>query len=163
DGTCFLLTSEMTQDLPLRRNDFVVFTRDAGFVMRDHAGSRLTAIDNRFADGEVAVREAVFLGGNGAETHLLWGRLAGDDDYTKQAFSLLPPLLVAQSEGRDAVAGLDQLLRLLFDEIDNRRPGGELFVDRVLHALFVVALRATPPRLPHGKGLVSALGVPGLG
>lgn len=163
DGTCLLLASGMTQDLPLGRHDFVVFTRNSDFVLRDHKSSHLMVVDNDPKVDGIAAKESTHIGGNGAETRLMWGRLGNDDDYTRQAFSLLPPLLVAQGERGDAVLGLEPLLRLLFDEIENRRPGSELLVDRIVHALFVVTLRATPPILPQAKGLISALGVPGLG
>jgi len=163
EGTGLLKTSHATGDMALRRGDFVVFTRQDTIVLRDQPGSRLIAINDAAGSDEVSEHETRQLGGGGPATRLLCGALANEDDYTRQALHLLPPFLLVRGGEGGAVAALEPLVNLLLVELESRRPGGALLVDRLLHALLVVALRATPPALPDSEGLVRALSVPGLG
>jgi AraC-like DNA-binding protein len=162
DGAGLLRRGGATGDLVLRQNDLVVLTREESVVLRDQPGSRIVANDDSPTSSSLATCDTRHLGGGGPATSVLWGALTSDDDYTRQALHLLPPLLLAPGEGR-AAARLKPLLSLLLAELEERRPGGALFVDKMVHGLLVVALRETPPNLPDSVGLVKALSVPGLG
>ncbi|MGE5191365.1 MAG: helix-turn-helix domain-containing protein [Deltaproteobacteria bacterium] len=162
EGVCLLRVPGMAADMTLRRNDFAVFTRASGFAICDRPGSRLADGDHLLDNGAMASRDSVYLGGGGAVTRLSWGSLGVTDDYTRQAFSLLPPLLLACADGPDA-PGVGPLVRILLDELESRRPGAEALADRVLHALFGYALRGTPLTLPGSDRLIPALNVPGMG
>jgi AraC-like DNA-binding protein len=167
DGSCQLRCAGMADEITLRRNDFALFTRPTGFAICDRPGSHLVAGDH-LLDAPLldtpgpATREALHLGGGGTATRLVWGNLRIADDYTRQAFSLVPPLVLAHGDGPDA-AGLASLIRVLLDELESGRPGGEVLADRALHALLVYALRAKPLTLPQADSLVPALNVPGMG
>lgn len=163
EGACFLQAPGVTGDLALRQNDFVVLTRADTTVLRDSPDSRVISVNDSPASPDHPLHEVRHLGGGGTSTPLLWGALTSEDDYTRQALHLLPPFLLVHGRGADAVAGLEPLLNFLLAELADRRPGGTLLVDRLLHALLVLALRATPPTLPNSEGLVRALSVPGLG
>jgi AraC-like DNA-binding protein len=162
DGTGLLRTSGATADVVLRPNDFVVFTRTESVVLRDQPGSRLVSADDRSTADVPPTFQTRQSGGSGPATNFLWGALTSDDDYTRQALHLLPPVLLVRSEGH-AAPRLKPLVSLLLAELDERRPGSELLVERLLHALIIVALRETPPDLPDSVGIVKALSVPGLG
>jgi AraC-like DNA-binding protein len=162
EGVCRLRLSGMAEDTVLRRNDFAVVTRPAGVVLRDRPDSRLTNGDHLLNGDAAAWRDGVSLGGGGAVSRLAWGNFGVGDDYTRQAFSLLPPLLLACGDGPDA-SGVGPLVRVLLDEAEGQRPGGDVLANRMLHSLLVYALRATPLTLPGSDDLVPALNVPGMG
>jgi AraC-like DNA-binding protein len=162
EGAGRLQVSGMADDVTIRKNDFAVLTRDTRLVLRDQPDSRLVAAERMLPSADRVPREAPYLGGGGAITRLLWGGFTGEDDYTRQAFTLLPPLLVAHGDGPDAAAWRP-LMGVLLDEMNSRRPGADLLVDRVMHALLVYALRATPLTLPDPERLLPALFVPGMG
>jgi AraC-like DNA-binding protein len=160
DGTALYHTSGATGDLKLRSNEFVVVTREESIVLRDQPESRVT-VTYDLSTADLPVNDGRQSGG--AAVTLFWGSLATDDDYTRQALNLLPPFLLVRGEGNDTAPGLTVLVNLILEELQERRPGRTLLVDRLLHALLVVALRSAPPSLPNSAGLVKALSVPGLG
>jgi AraC-like DNA-binding protein len=162
EGTCQLQHAGMAGVVPLRQRDFVLFTRPAALAIRDQSGSRVLAGDHLVEAAGTAPRDAFQLGGGGAATCAVWGNLVLGDDYTRQAFALLPPLVMAHGDGPDG-AGLAALIGILLDAFENRRPGGEILADRALQALFVYALRSHPLTLPPMNDLVPALNVPGMG
>jgi AraC-like DNA-binding protein len=162
DGPCLLQLAGTAEEITLRRNDFALVTRPTGIAFRDRPGSRLVAADNLFDAAGPATRDALHVGNGGSPTRVVWGNLEIADDYTRQAFSLLPPLVMALGDGPDS-AGMGPLIHVLLDELEGRRPGGEVLADRALHALIVYALRSKPLTLPHAESLVPALNVPGMG
>ncbi|HLJ10808.1 MAG TPA: AraC family transcriptional regulator [Planctomycetaceae bacterium] len=162
EGGCVLRVAGMPDDLTIRAGDLVVFTRENQFVLCDRVGSRLTDGD-RMIEASAGTPSELHLGGAGPASRLLWGGFGTADDYTRHAFSLLPPVLLARGEGPGSSSGLEPIVRVLLEEIDERRPGAELLLNQVLHALLVYGLRATPLTLPESQALVPALGVPGLG
>jgi len=162
EGACLLRLDGAVGDTALRANDFALFTRPTGLVLCDRPSSRLSAGDHLLEGTGVLPREAVHLGGGGVATRVVWGNLNVADEYTRQAFALLPGLVMAPGDGPDG-GGLATLTRLLLDELPNRQPGGEVLADRALHALLVYALRAKPLTLPNAESLVPALNVPGMG
>jgi len=162
EGTCRLRHSASTADLSLARSDFTLFTRGTAFTLCDRQGSRVVAADH-LLDGAGSAARELFPPVAGPEAvRLAWGSLDSDDHYTRQALALLPPVLVARGDGPDA-AGLSSLTRLMLDELDGYRPGGQLLADRLLHALLVFAVRATPIALPETDSLIPALNIPGMG
>jgi AraC-like DNA-binding protein len=162
EGTCRMRVPGMDEDMVLRRNDFAVITRGTGFAICDRPDSRLANGDHLLAGAAASLHEAGSPGGGGVVTRLAWGSFGVVDDYTRQAFSLLPPLLLACGDGPDA-AGVGPLVHILLDELDSSRPGREVLAERTLHALLVYALRATPLALPGADRLIPALNVPGMG
>lgn len=163
EGACLLRTSGADGELALRQNDLVVFTHDAAFALCDRAESRLVAVERLVDGSRGGPHEQLRLGGGGAATRLLSGALAGKDDYTRQAFALMPPLLLARGDAPEIAAGMGPLLRLFLEELEQHRPGGELVADRILQAMLVYALRITPLALPESAGLLPSLALPGLG
>jgi AraC-like DNA-binding protein len=162
DGSCVLRLPGSGKEIPLRRQDFAVFTRPGALEFCDRPGSRLLAGDHLLDLTAPESREPLHHGGGGVPTRLAWGNLEITDEYTRQAFALLPPLVVAPGDGPDG-AGLGALTRLLLDELDGGRPGCEVLADRTLHALLVYAFRAKPLTLPSARTLLPALNVPGMG
>lgn len=162
EGECLLRIDAMTDDLPVHQNDLVVFTREADFAILDRPHSRLVPAD-QLLERTAVMAQPVQLGGGGKGVRLLWGELVPADDYTRQAFALLPPLLVARGDAPEIAAGMGPLLRLFVDELEQHRPGGDLLVERVLQAMLVYALRLTSFSLPAADGFMPSLAVPGLG
>jgi AraC-like DNA-binding protein len=162
DGACLLRLEGSAGDTALRANDFALFTRTTALSLSDRPGSRLVAADHLVEGAAMPPRETIHLGGGGNATRVVWGNLNIADEYTRQAFALLPALAMAPGDGPDA-GGLATLTRVLLDELPGRHPGAEVLADRALHALLVYALRAKPLTLPSAENLVPALNVPGMG
>jgi len=163
EGACLARVSGRPDGLTLRANDLIVFTREADLALRDGPDSRLVPIDHFARRAGSTANEPLHLGGGGAATRLLSGVLFGQDDYTQQAFALMPPVLVARGDAPEIASGMGPLLRLFIDELEQRRPGGELLADRILQAMLVYALRITPLLLPDSESLMPTLAMPGLG
>ncbi len=163
EGRSLLQFAGKSQELTLVKNDFVVFTRDTDLELRDRPGSRTVVVNPLKKTANSTIGELPRQSAGRAATRLLWGSLDLEDDFTRQAFSLLPPYLLAHGDGPDAARGLDLLLRVLLDEFESRRPGGQLLVNQVLHSLLVIAMRATPQTILHSEDNAPVVGVPGLG
>jgi AraC-like DNA-binding protein len=162
EGACLLRLDGSVSDTAFRANDFALLTRPTRLVLCDRPASRLSSGDHLLEDTGSPSREAIHLGGGGVPTRIVWANLNVADEYTRQAFALLPALVMAAGDGPDA-SGLAALTRVLLDELPGRHPGGEVLADRALHALLVYALRAKPLTLPSAESLVPALNVPGMG
>lgn len=163
DGACRLLPAGLSDDLTLAPNDLVIFTREARFALCDQADSRLVPVDRVLRQACSAAGAVMSFGGGGRACRLLSGELVARDDYTRQAFSLMPPLLFARGDAPEIATGMGPLLRLFVEELEQRRPGGELLAERVLQAMLVFALRIAPLTLPGSAEMLQTLGVPGLG
>lgn len=163
EGSCLLRASGSTDEMTIRQDDLVVFTGDGGVVLYDRLGSRLAVIDQAPEAGGQPMSEPLHLGGGGPTTRVLWGTFGIDDDYTRQAFSLLPAVLVARGNEPEATKGLVPFLQIVVDELESGRAGGEVLVNRLLHGILVYALRATRFTLPNAESFLPALCVPGLG
>ncbi len=161
EGQCHLQTEAGSPSTLLQRHDLAIFSARSDFQIFDEPGRPCLPVQ-RQPSNAFAVHETLQPGGAGPETRLLWGMLGNEDDYTRQALSLLPPLIVTRHDDAKAT-DLPALLQLLVGECEVARPGSQLLVNRYLHALFVHALRLAPPNVPESHGLLSALAVPGLG
>ncbi len=162
EGTGLIRAPGATGDLALRQRDFILLTREGAVVLRDQSGSHVVVVDDPPTTADSHSFEARHVGGGGPATHILYGALTSDDDYTRQALRLLPPFLMVRGDG-NAAPRLKPLTGLLLTEVEEHGPGAGLLVDHLIHALLVVALRESPPNLPDSAGLVKALSVPGLG
>jgi AraC-like DNA-binding protein len=162
DGSGLIRAPGAAGDLSLREHDIVILTQESTVVLRDQSGSRVVGLDDPLATAGFHSLEPRLIGGGGPATHILYGALTSDDDYTRQALRLLPHFLLVRGDGR-AASRLNPLTGLLLTELQEHGPGAGLLVDHLIHALLVVALRESPPNLPDSAGLVKALSVPGLG
>lgn len=164
DGSCVLDLGDASASWRLEARDLVILSRAAHFRLRDHSSTSVVPVANVLQPDERDDRRGSAQDGSGAVSRLLTGCFARADDYTRQMFDLLPPIVVL----RGGVAGVDRWLRPLVDlllvEIEQALPGGELLSNRILQILLIQALRQTTVHLPEAAGgLLAALRVPGLG
>src|SRR5258707_7317792 len=84
EGSCLLQMAGTPDELTLRPNDFIFFTRPGRIVLCDQLGSSLADVDRCLETADPVPREELCLGGGGPTTRLMWGELDGDDEYTLQ-------------------------------------------------------------------------------
>ena len=94
---------------------------------------------------------------------LLCGTVRLGPEAQEMLLPLLPPLMHVQG-GRSPTAGwLDVTLRMMVDELDSGRPGGEVLVARLADLLLVHVLRSWIEESSKRTGWLTALGDPRLG
>ena len=89
--------------------------------------------------------------GDGPHTSLVCGSVTFDGGEAHPVFSLLPPMLrVRDSDGR-AARLIDDIIRLIADEVDGYRPGSDTVVARLTDVLVIYVLRSFIDSLPDGQ------------
>lgn len=163
EGTCLFEPQGTADALALRMGDFLISNQETTILLRDRAGSATVPVDD-LRNVPSRGLGAEHHGGAGAECRIAWGQLEFEDEYSQQAFAMLPAALRLPSYPAHGDAAEPALVRSLREELAHRRPGANLVIRCLVQALLAQALRERPPELPGADaGLFSALRVPGLG
>jgi AraC-like DNA-binding protein len=135
--------------LTLEAGDFVLLPATPGFTMSSSDSVKPVPIDPKVSAAPVGeVRHGTR--GGPPDVRLLGGYFVFDSPDAGLLVSLLPALVFIRGAER-----LSLLVRLLADESNERRPGRDLVLTRLVDVLLVEALRATagdgaPPGLLRG-------------
>lgn len=162
DGACVLDLPDEQIHWSLQAPQLAIFTRPNHVRVVDRDGSAVAPVSSLLQVGEQAdpIRR---IPAAGALTRFICGSLTQDDDYTRQAFALLPPVVVLKG----AISGngwYRPFVDVLLEESAQGLPGGRLVCSHVLDFFLIQALRQTLAQASDfGSGLLAALRVPGLG
>ncbi|HTI52480.1 MAG TPA: AraC family transcriptional regulator [Planctomycetaceae bacterium] len=164
EGSCLLELANDGGSWTLEADDIAILTRAMDVCLRDRQGSPTHPLRRLIElDGETEWRQRG-AGGTIGATRFVCGELDCEDDYSRQTFGLLPPVVVLRGNAGDAAGWFRPLVEALLKEIDQPQPGGDLLCNRILQILLIQALRQTSVRLPDAAGgLLTALRIPGLG
>lgn len=111
----------------------------------------LTTVDDR-GMGHLVVE------GDGPQTSLVCGSVAFDVGLAHPVFALLPPILRVQDVDGRAARLIDDVIRLIADEVDAHRPGSDTVVARLADVLVIYVLRRYIDSLPpEESGWLAAL------
>lgn len=164
EGSCVLDVGDENAARSLGARDLAIVTRTARLRLRDSQASATVQSVNLLQPDDTAERNSSAHGGSTTATRLLSGCFSRVDDYTKQMFDLLPPVVVLRGNSSEVDGWFRPLADLLLAETERALPGGELLSNRVLQILLIQALRQSAVELPDAVGgLLAALRVPGLG
>jgi len=102
--------------------------------------------------------ERIHVGGEGAQSTLICGRLKFDSPESHPLLAVLPKLIVVRGENGQAAPWLDQTLRLISVESTSEAPGAQIALDRLMDLLFIYTVRAWLSQVPAGDaGWLGAL------
>lgn len=164
-GSCVLDLGDEAGTQMLQAHDMAMVSRECHVRLRDRPTTPVVPVTSVFQpEARLVLRDGAERSADGTTAQLLTGTFARADDYTRQMFDLLPPLLVLRGNVGVSGAGIRPLVDLLLMEFERTKPGSELISNRVLQILLIHALRQTNVLLPDAAGgLLAALRVPGLG
>lgn len=162
-GSGFIEVAGMDGLVGFRTGDLLVMPHGNAHILRDTPSSAFKHIAEWPSEVGDDGLPCVLAGGDGATTSLLCGTARLDPEAQEMLLPLLPPLIHVQG-GRSPAAGwLDVTLRMMADELDSGRPGGEALVARLADLLLVHVLRSWIEESSERTGWLTALGDPRLG
>jgi AraC-like DNA-binding protein len=150
EGSC-RLTVDGHRPLTLQASDFVLLPATPGFTMSGFEPVRCERFDPHVTSKVLGEVRHGTRGGR-PDVRLLGGWFAFDSPDTALLVSLLPSLVHLRGIDR-----LSALVRLVGDEANERRPGRDLVLTRLVEVLLFEALRATTPGSDAPPGLLRGL------
>jgi AraC-like DNA-binding protein len=150
EGSC-RLTVDGHRPLTLQASDFVLLPATPGFTMSGFEPVRCERFDPHVTSKVLGEVRHGTRGGR-PDVRLLGGWFVFDSPDTALLVSLLPSLVHLRGIDR-----LSALVRLVGDEANERRPGRDLVLTRLVEVLLFEALRATTPGSDAPPGLLRGL------
>ena len=154
-GSCRLAVDGQ-RPLTLEAGDFVLMPATPGFVMSGFEPAKVEHADPKMAASSTGEVRHGTRGGR-PDVRQLGGYFVFDSPDAALMVSLLPALIHVRGVER-----LSVLVRLVGDESDERRPGRDLVLSRLVEVLLIEALRATQTDDAR-PGLLCGLADPRLG
>lgn len=146
-GDCWLqLDGE--PPLALHEGDLVVLPRDRRHVISSQATPPGPEVPLNQPSPAVAGSPA---------THLICGYFEFDTPAWNPIVEALPEVVVLRAGESEERMLQDSLMRLMINEAVHDQPGGDVILDRLGDALFVLVVRCAMRRLPHDTGYLAAL------
>ena len=162
-GSGFIEVEGMVGLVGFRAGDLLVMPHGNAHLLRDTPSSAFRFISEWPTEVGEDGLPCVLAGVDGATTSLLCGTLRLDPEAKEMLLPLLPPLIHVQSGGATAARWLDTTLRMMADELDAGRPGGEALAARLADLLLVHVLRSWIEASSEQTGWLTALRDPRLG
>lgn len=147
DGECWLLVAGQ-KPLRLLQGDLVLLPGGAKHVVSDTPDNSSAISLEAFVEQQ---RRRGKTRANARTTTMVCGAFRCDGGPSP-LFTLLPRVMHVTATEIRRSEPLDTILRLLLTEVDERRPGTEALVDRLVDALFIYVLRAWVEAQPDGAG-----------
>jgi AraC-like DNA-binding protein len=150
-GRAWAQLAEGGQPVELERGDVVLMPFGDNHLMTDAPNritrpiTELTSLDER-GMGQLVVD------GDGSHTSLICGTFAFDKAGAHPVFSVLPRLITVSDVDGRAARLIEDIIRLIADEVDNPVPGSETVVARLTDVLIVYVLRNYINSLSEGEG-----------
>jgi AraC-like DNA-binding protein len=163
EGSCYLLV-EGEAPIPLFGGDLVALPHGSAHDLVDTIGSpprRLEALScQREGRGAAHLR----IGGEGANTTLVCGRIVLEDRANHPLFRALPKVITLRDEASRVIDWLEPTLRFLAAEAVSTRPGAQTVVSRLADILFIQIVRGHLASVSAGQtGWLSSLQDPQIG
>lgn len=146
-GSCWLHVPGRRDPLALAAGDVVFFPRDIPH--------RLSPAPTP-PEGEPRLPERT----GGAETHLVCGIYASEDQELQRLIRGLPDVILAKAEGKDTM--LARTILLLMASASDTGPGAKMVMDALSDALLSLLLREAIATCHVEQGLLGGLGDPRL-
>jgi AraC-like DNA-binding protein len=155
EGSCFL-DVQGAGAIELREGDFVLLPSSPPFVLSSDRAMKPTPA----VPGDANVRHGAK---SGAPTLRMLGGYFRFEGANAQLILRLLPVMVHIHRGEPSAARLEQLVHLIAEETEHRRPGRDLVVERLVEVLLVEALRFRPAATAREEqGLLAGLADPAL-
>ena len=155
DGSCFL-DADGVGAVELEQGDFVLLPATPGFTMASDLTLKPTLVQPTNTEVRHGTKE-------GPPTLRMLGGYFRFDPVNAELLVRLLPSHVLVRRGESGSARLRRIVELVTDETNERRPGGELILARLVEVLLVEALRFRPSKAEkQDQGLLAGLADPAI-
>jgi AraC-like DNA-binding protein len=163
DGGAELLI-DGDEPLALHTGDLVALPHGDGHTLVDAAESTPHLLEDVLRCKCDKNPGSIALGGAGARTTLVSGRIEFEDHRHNPLLAVLPRVIVLRDEARSRTDWLEPTLRFLSAETASELPGAQTVVSRLTDIVFVHIVRGYLATLPvEASGWLSALNDPQVG
>ncbi len=169
EGNCWL-DVEGTPSVALSAGDLVALPHGHEHVLSDASGAQLTPLDSVVSCGNNGSRSndagTRRIGGSGAQTILVSGRISFEDRRNNPLLAVLPPVIPLLGEAGRSVPWLESTLQFIACEASSGRPGAQTVISRLADILFIQIVRGHLAQLNEANnvpGWLGALSEPQIG
>ena len=124
EGRCYLLV-EGDAPIPLFGGDLVALPHGSAHALVDTIGSPPRRLEELACKREGRGAAHVRIGGEGANTTLVCGRIVLEDRANHPLFRALPKVITLRDEASRVIDWLEPTLRFLATEAASTRPGAQ--------------------------------------
>lgn len=164
EGGC-VLQMEGQPDIELSGGDLVAIPHGVAHTLVDHPSTPPQRLSELLGQCRQKGRPAALeLGGRGARTTLVCGKIEFEEPAGHPLLAALPTVIHLRGGSASLVEWLDPTLRFIASEAGSTRPGAQTVVSRLADVLFIQIVRghlASAP--PEASGWLGALGDPQIG
>jgi AraC-like DNA-binding protein len=162
-GSCSLLV-EGEAPITLSGGDLVALPHGSAHALVDTVGSAPRRLDELLCKRESRGASHVRIGGEGADTTLVCGRIVLEDRANHPLLSALPKVITLRDEASRVIDWLEPTLSFLAAEAASTRPGAQTVVSRLADILFIQIVRGYLASVPRDEtGWLSSLQDPQIG
>jgi AraC-like DNA-binding protein len=163
DGSC-VLTLDGHSAVELAGGDLVAIPHGLAHTIVDHPSTPAARLKDLIGQGKRPGPASLAIGGDGAPTTLVCGKIEFEDPVGHPLLAALPPLILLRGGSSNLVEWLDPTLRFIASEAGSQRPGAQTVVSRLADVLFIQIVRGhLATSAPETSGWLGALGDPQIG
>ena len=163
EGNC-VLQVEGQSDLELSGGDLVAIPHGLAHTLVDHAATPTRRLVDLMGKGRKPGPASLQIGGRGARTTLVCGKIEFEDPVGHPLLAALPRVIMLRGGSNALVEWLDPTLRFIASEAGSTRPGAQTVVSRLADVLFIQIVRGHLASVdPEASGWLGALGDPQIG
>ncbi len=148
-GKCWLELEGAKSPACLVRGDLAVLTHGRRHTFYEPLNSPVIPVDQALLCSRNS-RQSASNGNN--QTSIVFGSLLFENQDFSSLLSQLPPILHVKGENEKSMSCMDDLLRVIIHESDSIQPGSQTIINRLVHILFIQAIRAYVATLPRIQG-----------
>ena len=150
-GRAWATLAEGGTPLELERGDIVLMPFGDNHLMTDEPGRWTRPIAEVSTTDRRGMGQLV-VDGDGSSTSLICGTVEFEPAGAHPVLSVLPPMIRIQDRTGASARLIEDLIRMIADEVDQAVPGSETVVARLTDVLIVYALRNYINALDDGEG-----------
>ncbi len=163
EGKC-VLTMDGHADVELSGGDLVAVPHGLPHTLADHPSTKPEHLRDLLGQAKRLGPASLTVGGSGARTTLVCGKIDFEDPVGHPLLAALPPRILLRGGSNALVEWLDPTLRFIASEAGSKRPGSQTVVSRLADVLFIQIVRGhLAASSPETSGWLGALGDPQIG
>lgn len=164
EGQAWLRPPEPAEPIELSGGDLVALPHGDAHILADSLSSPTRPLSEVLAEDPRGLDRAIWVGGSGARTTLVSGRIEFEGRRGNPLLSVLPQVMVLKGELARSVHWLEPTLRILACEMASGRPGAQTVVSRLADVIFIQIVRGhLASRGGEATGWLAALADPQIG
>jgi AraC-like DNA-binding protein len=163
EGSC-VLRLDGHPDVELGGGDLVALPHGLPHALVDHPATPTQRLAELLGPGRQPGPASLEIGGRGAKTTLICGKIEFEDPVGHPLLAALPRVMLLRGGSKALVEWLDPTLRFIAAEAGSAHPGAQTVVSRLADVLFIQIVRGHLASVgPEAGGWLGALGDPQIG